>query len=118
MFIISKEFHFSASHILNGLRDQHPCARMHGHNYIVTIYLRNESLDNAGFVTDYNDLDPIKNYIDQELDHRHLNDVFPDINPSAELIAQRIYTIFKPQFPALFKIEVSETPKTKASYEE
>ncbi|MFM2291880.1 MAG: 6-carboxytetrahydropterin synthase QueD [Bacteroidota bacterium] len=118
MFIISKEFHFSASHILSGLRDGHPCGRMHGHNYIVTVYLRSEELNEVGFVTDYNDLKPIKEFIDNVLDHRHLNDVFPGMNPSAELMSREIYRLFKPQFPQLYKVEISETPKTKASYEE
>ena len=38
-FAISKEFHFSASHRLEGLHDGHPCGRMHGHNYVVEIEL-------------------------------------------------------------------------------
>ena len=117
MYIISKEFHFSASHVLHGLRDGHPCARLHGHNYIITVYLRSEQTNEVGFVTDYNDLLPIKNYIDNQLDHRHLNNVFPDINPSAELIAYKLYQQFKQEFPQLYKVEISETPKTKASYE-
>lgn len=30
---IAKGFHFSASHQLYRLPEEHPCARMHGHNY-------------------------------------------------------------------------------------
>lgn len=39
MFRITKEFHFSASHQLTGLPEDHQCARLHGHNYIVEVEL-------------------------------------------------------------------------------
>ena len=42
MNTISKEFHFSASHQLFGLKEGHPCGRLHGHNYIVKIFLSGE----------------------------------------------------------------------------
>ena len=42
MFRIRKEFHFSASHQLTHLPDDHQCARLHGHNYIVVIELAAE----------------------------------------------------------------------------
>lgn len=35
MFRITKEYHFSASHRLAHLPDDHQCARLHGHNYVV-----------------------------------------------------------------------------------
>lgn len=117
MYIISKEFHFSSSHILTGLKPGHPCERLHGHNYVVVFYFKSEELNEVGFVIDYRDLDPIKQYLDDVFDHRHLNDVLPGLNPTAENIARFLYTEFKPQFVQLFKVEVSETPKTKAFYE-
>ena len=120
MLIIRKEFHFSASHVLANLPEGHPCTRLHGHNYIVTVELavrRSKDLNAAGFVQDYRELDPIKKYIDSILDHKHLNDVFPGMQPSAELLALELYKIFKPDFPKLRAIEVCETPKTVARYE-
>ncbi|HBX20870.1 MAG TPA: 6-pyruvoyl tetrahydrobiopterin synthase, partial [Porphyromonadaceae bacterium] len=64
MYKISKEFSFSAAHQLKGLPDDHPCSRLHGHNYVVRIHLRSEKLSENGFVRDYNDLKPVKSYID------------------------------------------------------
>lgn len=58
MNVISKEFHFSASHILHGLKDGHPCGRLHGHNYILKFHLKGEP-NEIGFVQDYNELDPL-----------------------------------------------------------
>ena len=37
MYIISKEYHFSASHQLHDLPEDHPCHRLHGHNYVVEV---------------------------------------------------------------------------------
>lgn len=114
MNIISKEFHFSASHQLFGLEAGHPCGRLHGHNYIVKVFLKGEP-NEVGFVQDYGELKPIQKWIDENLDHRHLNDLYPQ--PSVELMSKDIFHKFKSQFPKLFAIEMSETPKTNCRYE-
>lgn len=116
MFTISKEFTFDASHILEGMPEGHKCGRMHGHTYTAIFELWAPDLDKNGFVQDYNDLAPIKQYIDSHLDHRHLNDVLM-MNPTAELIAVHLYEYFKPDFPKLKSVSVKETPKTIARYE-
>ena len=116
MFRIQKQFHFSAAHALTQLPDSHPCYRLHGHNYIVEMVLESETLDQYSFVVDYNDLDPVKEYIDAELDHRNLNDVL-NVPSTAENIARFLYERFKPDFPQLTKVRISETPKTWAEYE-
>ena len=89
---------------------------MHGHNYLITIYLKSSELDEIGFIKDYRALSFIKEYIDSNLDHRHLNDVFP-MNPTAENIAYFLFNKFKAELPQLCALEVSETPKTSAIYE-
>jgi 6-pyruvoyltetrahydropterin/6-carboxytetrahydropterin synthase len=117
MYEISKEFHFSASHQLHGLEKGHPCSRVHGHNYVVIVHLRSEQLNKQGFVKDYGELKPIKDYIDKEFDHRHLNDVLIQ-NPTAENIAKYLYEVGKYDFEMnqLYAVTVKETPKTKATY--
>lgn len=117
MYKISKEFHFSASHQLQGLPEDHPCTRLHGHNYLVKVECSSEHLHQPGFVIDYRELEPIKRYIDDKLDHRHLNDVF-DFNPTAELMAKFLFTEFKKLIPEVSAVEISETPKTNARYEQ
>ena len=116
MYKISKQFSFSASHILDLLDKDHPCARMHGHNYVVTIHLKAENPDRYGFVKDYNTLKTVEKYIEETFDHRHLNDVIPR-HPTSENIARFIFERFKPEIPELYAVEVSETPKTSCIYE-
>lgn len=131
MYTISKEFHFSASHILSGLEEGHPCSRMHGHNYVVVVEIKSNELNEVGFVKDYRELEPIKKWIDQHLDHRHLNDLLSmnmngekiqktfSPNPSAEIMAKELFTIFQSLVPdvMIHAVVVKETPKTAARFE-
>lgn len=116
MYTIRKEFAFSASHVLEYLPASHPCSRLHGHNYVITVELRSDKLNDVGFVKDYRELDHIKKFIDDSLDHKHLNDFLP-FNPSAEKIAAYLFELFGKSTQNLYAIEVSETPKTTARYE-
>lgn len=119
MYSISKEFHFSASHQLRGLPDDHQCARLHGHNYIVKIGIQNDELNGVGFILDYADLAPIKAFIDDTLDHRHLNTVL-EFNPTAERMARWFHDVTRETLDlppgSQVTISISETPKTWATY--
>lgn len=116
--MISKDFAFSASHQLEGLPDDHPCSRLHGHNYRVRVCVEAAELDPVGFVVDYGELKGFGAWIDRELDHRHLNDVLID-NPTAENLARTLHAVLfsTVSVPAgATEVGVSETPKTWAWY--
>lgn len=116
---IDKEYTFSAAHHLYGLPDDHQCARNHGHNYRVVVSLSGETLDDTGFLIDYHDLDPVKSWIDKELDHQDLNDILA-ISPTAELLAHMMQEKVLELIPKItarglsVSIGVSETMKTWA----
>ena len=116
MYRITKDYHFSASHQLYGLPDDHPCARLHGHNYIVRVELSAEVLGKTGFVRDYRELDALKTYVDETLDHRHLNDIFGDDAVTTEHLARHFYDWCRARWPEVSAVRVSETPKTWAEY--
>ena len=127
-FLISKEFHFSASHQLGYLGPDHPCGRLHGHNYRVILYLRSRVLDDQGMVVDYGELDRIAKWIRENFDHRHLNEALQklgwdtgldvdQVHSTAERIAAIILHSWVGIFPALHAVEVCETPKTRARAE-
>lgn len=115
MYRIEKSYSFSASHQLNDLPQEHQCARLHGHNYVVTIVLESERTDTIGFVKDFGNLAPIKQWLDDEYDHRHLNDKLP-FNPTSENFARHIFETWRYEFPQLAAIRVSETPTSWAEY--
>jgi len=113
MFEIRKQFHFSASHVLEGLPEGHQCGRMHGHNYLVEVVLASKGVDEIGFVRDYGDLKEVKQFLDDTFDHRHLNDFLP-CNPTAENMCAFLLNYFMPTIPELVAVRVSETPSTWA----
>ena len=115
MFEITKDFHLSYSHQLDGLPDDHPCTRLHGHNGIVRLHLAAAELDATGFVIDYRALDGFKRWLDDEYDHRHINDRV-DFNPTAELMARHLYGVAEGMGLPVVAVGWSETPKTWATY--
>ncbi len=118
MYRISKSFMFSAAHRLFELPSEHPCTRLHGHDYQVIIYLESKKLIKPGFVKDYRELDGFKEWLDEKFDHRYLNDRLPKgMNPSAENLAKYIYANWKEKLP-VWGIEVKETSKTSVLYYE
>lgn len=116
MFLISKDHSFSASHQLGGLPPEHPCSRLHGHNYLIRIHLASDTLTQPGFVIDYNDLKPFFAWVDDKFDHQHLNERVR-VNPSAENLARYLFDVAKGDFNLpVVQMSVSETPKTWATY--
>lgn len=120
-YTITKQFEFSASHRLRDLPAEHQCGRLHGHNYRVRVELTGP-VDPTGFVLDYGALAPFKQWIDDNLDHRHLNDLarFDEggDNPTAEnlsmFLSAALHSVVDIPRAVLTRVWVSETPKTWA----
>ena len=83
---------------------------------LLTVFLKSEKLTDVGFVKDYRDMDSMKNYVDEVLDHKNLNDLF-HFNTTVENLFKHIYLLFTVEFPEMYAIELSETPKTNCRYE-
>lgn len=116
MYVIAKRFTFSASHVIGGLPAQHPCARLHGHNYEVEVVLQSTRLNSVGFVRDYRELSVLKEFIDENLDHRHLNEVLGHNRTTSEVVAEWIYDWCSARRPEVAAVRISETPKTWVEY--
>ena len=108
MYTVKKVLEISASHRLE-LDYQSKCERVHGHNWIVTVWCRSKELDANGMVIDFS---TIKKVIMEKLDHQYLNEVV-DFNPTAENLARWICDLV----PRCFKVEVQESSGNVASYE-
>ena len=117
-YTIARRFSFAAAHHLDGLPAGHKCSRVHGHTYAVDILLAAPELDDAGFVADFGDLDPLKDYIGTGLDHRDLNEVLP-VQPSCENIARYLHDWCRDNLRhghLVTAVRVSESPSTWAEY--
>lgn len=85
--VISKTFDFEASHQLP--YHQGKCRRLHGHSYKLRVSLigsvqpDDPANPSSGMVLDFGDVKSgVKPFIDEYLDHYHLNDYME--NPTAE----------------------------------
>ena len=116
MYRVTKEYSFSASHHLPQLPEGHPCTRVHGHNYVIVVELQSETLNEYGFVREYAELNELGAYIDEEFDHRHLNDVLGDEYVTSEKLAKHFYDWCAEKWPEVSAVQVRETPKVMAEY--
>lgn len=108
MYYIKKKLEVSASHKLT-LKYDSNCQNLHGHNWLIWVYCRSETLNNDGMVIDFTE---IKKLIHSILDHKNLNDVLP-FNPTAENIAKWVVDTL----PTCYKADVQETEGNMATYE-
>jgi 6-pyruvoyltetrahydropterin/6-carboxytetrahydropterin synthase len=116
MYTIAKSFSFAASHTIGGLPPEHPCSRLHGHNYEVEVVLQSPALDSIGFVRDYHELSALREFLRETVDHRHLNDVLGHDRTTAEVISKWLYDWCKARWPEVVCVRVRETPRTFAEY--
>jgi 6-pyruvoyltetrahydropterin/6-carboxytetrahydropterin synthase len=108
MYKVRKTLEISAAHHL-ALPYASKCSNLHGHNWRITIHCRADELNEAGMVVDFA---RIKQLIEEQLDHKCLNDVLP-FNPTAENIAHWVCG----QIPQCYLAEVEESDGNVASYE-
>jgi 6-pyruvoyltetrahydropterin/6-carboxytetrahydropterin synthase len=120
VYRIGKRFTFDAAHRLSGLPPGHKCSRTHGHTYTVEVELAATVLTGPGFVTDFADLAPFGRYLDEQVDHRDLNEVL-DAEPTSENLARLFFSWCTQHLDLaagglVTAVRVSETPATWAEY--
>ena len=108
MFIVKKRMEIAGAHRLN-LNYESKCANLHGHNWIVTVWCKSQTLDANGMVMDFTH---IKREVQDKLDHKCLNDVV-QFNPTAENIAKWVCE----QIPNCYRVSVQESEGNVATYE-
>lgn len=108
MYFIKKRLEIAGSHHLK-LDYESKCSNLHGHNWIITVYCKSETLDNNGMVIDFTH---IKKAVSDKLDHQNLNEIF-DFNPTAENIARWMCD----NVPKCYKVDVQESEGNTATYE-
>lgn len=120
MYELSVEKTFAAAHFLRDFDG--PCAKLHGHNYRVLVFVRGETLNSLGMVADFSDLKAALAQVIEPLDHACLNDLpaFQTANPTTENVARVVACAlaerdFGPH-ARLDRVQVWETPNQSATY--
>lgn len=107
MYYVSKRIEVAGSHRLD-LPYESKCTRMHGHNWIITVYCRAKELNPEGMVVDFT---TIKEQIHGYLDHGNFNELL-DFNPTAENIARWVCE----KVPNCYRVDVKESEGNTAIY--
>ncbi len=108
MYEVKKRIEVSAAHKLE-LSYESKCQNLHGHNWIIDVYLRSNELNEDGMVMDFTH---IKKAITEKFDHKVINEVV-DFNPTAENLARYICVSLAPY---CFRVDVQESIDNIASY--
>ena len=83
-FTIDKEFNFEMGHRVWAQKLDRPdlsietecaCKNLHGHSYSIKVFLGADTLDQSAMVTDFKNLNFMKEFIDNVLDHKFMIDV-------------------------------------------
>jgi 6-pyruvoyltetrahydropterin/6-carboxytetrahydropterin synthase len=131
MYLVTKRIEFCYGHRL--LDYDGVCKHPHGHNAVVEVDVRTDSLDNRNMVVDFSDIKRvIKGWIDRELDHkmilRHDDPLVAPLrelgepmyllesNPTIERIARLIFEQGRELGIPIVNIRVWETPSSFAAY--
>ncbi len=111
--IVRRRFGFEAAHRL----PHHPgkCREQHGHSYELLVTVDREVDPKSGMAIDFSDLkQTVKHEVIAELDHKDLNQMID--NPTAERIAEWIWSRLADPLPGLAEVELYETRNCSVLY--
>jgi 6-pyruvoyltetrahydropterin/6-carboxytetrahydropterin synthase len=120
VFEICVEAQFSAAHSLAGYHGN--CMQVHGHNWIVEVFVRCRELNDIGIGIDFRNVRQAIRDIIKNVDHSYLNEhpEFKDTNPSSENIARFLFRELGEKINSdtakVSKVKVSETRSSGAYY--
>ena len=111
---------FAAAHNLRNFYGK--CEDLHGHNWLVEVFVRSNQLDDAELVMDFGVIKKHLGEVLDEIDHKYLNELpfFKENNPSSENIARFIFTRLAPKIDQgtaqLYKVAAWESENSCAAY--
>lgn len=121
MYTVCVQGHYDAAHFLRNYQGQ--CEKLHGHRWIVEVFLRASDLDDSGIAFDFVEVKRHLTDLTDRLDHENLNDLppFDSIEPSAENQARYLFDELSSRLPAAYaaglaSVRVWETPIQWAEY--
>lgn len=117
-FELKHHFHLESARFLPHLPEGHPCRRMHGHSFKVTLTLEGPLDPRLGWIMDFNEIAALAKPVLDPLDHRVLNEVPGLENPTSEILCRYIFEGLNPRLPLLCRVTIAETADSECSYGE
>lgn len=115
-FELKQHFQIESARFLPNLPESHPCRRMHGHSFKISLRLVAGLDPNLAWVRDYHEIKKLMTPILSRLDHQILNEIPGLENPTSEVLAKYLFDECKKLIPELTQISISETSDTECSY--
>lgn len=120
MYELDIERDFSAAHCLKGYQGN--CSALHGHNWVVQVFVKAAELDEIGIAMDFRKLkDELDKLLDR-FDHCSLNELpeFENANPTSEMLAKIIFDSLAKELDddnvKVSRVRVCESPGSGATY--
>ena len=106
---IFKVFTIEAAHRLPLVPEGHKCGRLHGHSFQIEVHVEGPLDPKLGWIIDFADIKGAFRPLEEQIDHRYLNEVEGLENPTSENIARWIWQKLKLSLPGLSRVVVRET---------
>ena len=117
MFRIERDYTVEAARRLPQLPAEHPCYRLHGHRFTVTLAIEGNADNEKQWVADYYDVDSAyEKQVGSLIDHNYLNDIAGLEVPTTEMLARWVFERLKPALAGLVEVVVAEENDTRCSY--
>lgn len=113
-----REFTIESARQLTGLPAEHPCGRIHGHTFRISVHVNGEINSDTGWLMDFSELDDCIRAVREQIDHKLLNDIPGLENPTTEIMARWLWKRLKPDLPGLSRIMIRENPYSGCIYTE
>lgn len=113
---IFREFTFEAAHRLPNVPEGHKCSRLHGHSFKVVVSVAGPVDPDLGWVMDFGDVKTAFKPLEDQLDHRYLNEVDGLENPTSENLARWIWDRLQLSLAGLTEVVVRETCTSGCRY--
>lgn len=119
-FELSVRVEFPAAHHIVGYDGD--CARPHGHNWEMEVFVRANRVGPVGIAVDFRDVKRTVMELVGRWDHQDLNTLseFAKMNPTAETMAMVAYDALAPRFQTaeteLLRVRIWENKRLSATY--
>ncbi|MCC6322100.1 MAG: 6-carboxytetrahydropterin synthase [Phycisphaerales bacterium] len=104
-----REYSFGAARRLSALPPGHKCGRLHGHTFLLRVWVGGELDAKTGMLIDFEDVDAALRPVLDALDHHELNGLPGLENPTTEHVAMWVWTRARAALPRITRLELRES---------